>query len=151
MKIKNLYYVYKHIDPDNGELLYVGMGTGSRAWASGTSSGSSRSNEHAAWISDRYEEGYTMSDITLVIETLLNKEQALSIELNLIKEFKPRFNRLSKDFVNKKYTKEQAKEALTLFKSGVRYCDIPRELGLTSSNMSVLGKRMVESGEKFED
>ena len=27
-----MYYVYAHVAPDNGELLYIGKGTDARAW-----------------------------------------------------------------------------------------------------------------------
>lgn len=149
MKIQELYYVYHHTDPNTGEIKYVGMGTGSRAWASGTSSGSSRSDAHALWISDLYEQGFTMADIVTVCETLLSKQEALTIESERIKNEKPLFNRIGNQFVCTRYTKVQAQQAYDLFQAGVPYCAIPGVFGLYSSNKSVLGKRMVESGKKY--
>ena len=90
--IKDLYYIYQHVDPDTGEVVYVGLGTGSRAWATGTSSGSHRGKVHSAWLSDLYHQGYTMGEIAKVTTTLLTKDQALSLENEIIKALKPRYN-----------------------------------------------------------
>jgi len=149
--IKELYYLYQHVDPDSGEIVYVGIGTGSRAWATGTSSGSHRGEEHSAWINELYKTGYTMGDISKIVITLLSKIEALSIEDEYIKKLKPRFNKLGNPdlFLNKKFNEAEALEAYDLFLKGTPYYSIPKILNLDSSNMSVLGSRMVEAGKRI--
>ena len=149
--IKDLYYLYQHIDPDSGEIVYVGIGTGSRAWATGTSSGSHRSSEHGAWITELYKAGYTMGDISKIVVTLLSKQQALTFEDEYIKRLKPRFNKLGNPdlFLNKKFNETEALEAYNLFIKGTPYYSIPKILNLDASNMSVLGSRMVEAGKRI--
>lgn len=150
--IKELYYLCEHIDPDTGEVVYIGIGTGSRAWATGTSSGSHRYKDHSEWISNLYEQGYTMGDIVKVTHTLLTKDHALEIELQMIKSFKPKFNRLGNPdmFVCKSFSEEQALTALELFEEGYRYYEIPVYLGIKSTNRSVTGKRMVTAGQQIK-
>jgi len=149
--IKELYYLYQHVDPDSGEIVYIGMGTGSRAWATGTSSGSHRSPAHSMWISNLYEQGFTMGDIAKVTHTLLTKDHALDLELNLIKEVKPIYNRLGNPdkFYCKSFTPDQAILANELFEGGKRYYEIPDILNINSSNKSVTGKRMVTAGKQI--
>lgn len=90
-----------------------------------------------------------MADIVTVCETLLSKQEALTIESERIKNEKPLFNRLGNQFVCTRYTKVQAQQAYDAYKSGIPYCKIPGIFDLDSSNKSVLGKRMVESGKKY--
>jgi len=146
--IKELYYIYQHVDPDTGEIVYVGMGTGSRAWATGTSSSSMRGPMHSAWLTELYHQGYTMGDVAKVTNTLLTRQQAIQIENALIKELKPKYNIQGNPdvFINKKFTETQASEALIAHLNGTPYHAIPLLFELTSSNMSVLGSRMVIAG-----
>jgi hypothetical protein len=150
--IKDLYYLYEHCHPETGEIVYVGIGTGSRAWNSGTSSGSYREQEHADWIEQLYLQGYTMADIVKISCSLLDKKDALELEDKLIKEQRPKFNKLGNpdNYLNKKYTLEQALEARQMYYGGnIPYYMIPAYFNLASSNMSVLGKRMVETANKY--
>jgi len=55
----NKYYWYKHIDPDTQELVYVGHGSGGRAWQCGSTHSPLRSKEHLKWADDLLERGVT--------------------------------------------------------------------------------------------
>jgi hypothetical protein len=146
--MKELYYIYNHIDPQTGEIMYIGIGTGSRAWATGTSSGTSRSEDHTKWITDLYYMGYTMADVAVIIETMLDRPTALQKESSTIKLFKPLFNKQGNPDVFKayNYTEEHALRAVELLNSGVRLYQIPGILGIYSSNKSVTGARLVSAG-----
>lgn len=150
--MKNIYYLYEHRDPKTNKIVYIGMGTGSRAWACGASSSTSRDIDHKVWIEERYKEGYTMGDITIVTTTLLTKKEAFKMEYSLIQKYKPIFNKLSNPdvFRCKKFSAEMAKVAYTLWQDGVPYYKLPIYFDLEGSNMSVLGKRMVEAYTKIK-
>lgn len=88
-----VYYVYKHIDPRNSEVVYVGMGQKSRAWDMGTKSGPKRSKEHFEWFSCLEQEGYTLDELVKVPYKRLVKGEALKMEKTLVKDHGPRFNK----------------------------------------------------------
>ena len=82
-------YVYRHIDPDSGETVYIGMGTSCRAFRV---IGGHRSNEHKEWLESQYSKG----NCPVVFEaTGLTKTEAHDLERNLIHEEQPLFNKLS--------------------------------------------------------
>jgi hypothetical protein len=149
--MNNLNYVYSHIDPLTGEIMYIGMGTGGRAWASGSSSGTYRDPEHATWLEELFNMGYTMGDISKVLHKQKSRNDAYKIEHELILALKPIFNKIGNPDRNytRKFTEQQALTAVALHESGVKLCDIPRELGISSSNLSVLGARMLASGNRI--
>jgi len=142
------HYLYEHRCPETKDVVYVGVGKGSRAWASGESTGSARSEAHAIWLSNLFEQGYTMADVVFIQETLLSKEEALALELPRIKELKPKFNLLGNSFAARTFTKEQAIAANKAFREGTPYYKIPALFGMSPSNRSVVGKRMVQAGEQ---
>jgi hypothetical protein len=146
--MNNLNYVYGHVDPISGEILYIGMGKGARAWATGNSSGTHRKPDHKEWLQRLHLSGYTMGDITVIFQKMLSRNRAFSVEYEMIQDVKPVFNVVGNPdkHKSKKFTPEQALEALSLHEKGVRLCDIPRVIGIHSSNLSVLGLRMVSAG-----
>jgi len=86
------YYVYKHIDPRTGELLYVGYGSKERAWRCGHKGTSFRSKHYTDFMDTLLAEGFIPTDWVEIFARGLSKNEAYALEQALIKETKPRFN-----------------------------------------------------------
>jgi hypothetical protein len=83
----NRWYVYTHTDPDTGEIVYVGEGTGQRFAAVNT-----RSADHSKFLKEViHDKNLTCFSI---IESRLTKERAREIEKELIAKYNPKFNKL---------------------------------------------------------
>jgi hypothetical protein len=81
------WYVYTHTDPDTGEIVYVGEGTGQRFAAVNT-----RSADHSAFLKEVIHNKRT--DCFTIVESRLTKEQAREIERGLIARYNPKYNKL---------------------------------------------------------
>jgi len=82
-------YVYRHIDPNTKETVYIGMGTSCRAFRA---VGGHRSDEHREWLKNQYAVG----NCPVVFEaTGLTKTEAHDLERDLIHKEEPKFNSLS--------------------------------------------------------
>ena len=79
------YYVYLHLDQD--EIVYVGKGTGDRAYRSGNRG----SSVHSAFLNSKFNEG--ASDHVQIVEYGLTEKEALALEAELLKDSDYRFNR----------------------------------------------------------
>lgn len=80
------FYVYAHVDT-SGEMVYIGKGTGPRAW---NASSSSRQNpEHLTWLKAQSD----MLDVVHILERSLSATAAYAREAVLIQKHRPRFNR----------------------------------------------------------
>ena len=104
--------MYQHIDPETGELLYIGMGSYERAWLC---RGSNRKKNHQERLNELFALGHTMQDVVSIMANGLSKEAALSLELTKIEKFKPRFNNLSNP--DWKYPSKFADEVVTMIKA----------------------------------
>jgi hypothetical protein len=80
------WYVYTHTDPDSGEIVYVGEGTGQRFAAVNT-----RSADHSAFLKEMIHNKRT--DCFNIVESRLTKEQARAIEKQLIAKYNPKYNK----------------------------------------------------------
>jgi hypothetical protein len=80
------WYVYTHADPDTGEIVYVGEGTGQRFAAVNT-----RSADHSAFLKEMIHDKRT--DCFNIVESRLTKEQARAIEKQLIAKYNPKYNK----------------------------------------------------------
>lgn len=124
------YYVYKHVDPNTSELLYIGMGSGGRAWQVGKSHGPLRGEEHNEWSESLMAVGITPDKFVEIIQSGLEREEAYNLELSLIKEFRPKFN---KNFSRStKLSSDQVHEARVLKETGISYEAIGRELSVST-------------------
>jgi hypothetical protein len=115
------FYVYQHRDPETGEIVYVGVGCKGRAWHSGKNT---RSEEHARWMNDIFEDG---GNPVVFISTGLTKKQSLDIEMPMIEELNPKFNKLGTiDYRHKRstITRDQAVECSSLRGEGLSYREI---------------------------
>jgi len=111
LQINNDYYIYRHVDPTDHRLVYVGLGTGSRAWAMGTYRSTKdarygrRAGEHDAWMNSLMQKGFLPSDWVHIVEKQLTKEDAHKLELELIKTNQPIYNSIGTDKYKEKLRK----------------------------------------------
>ena len=85
------FYVYLHVDPDSGKVVYVGKGTAGRAWSCGSSTAvpgkrGNRTKEHNAWISQLLARGYTPADFVRIKWQALDEPTARRIEAELLEK-----------------------------------------------------------------
>jgi hypothetical protein len=126
----NKYYWYKHVDPDTQEVVYVGHGSGGRAWQCGSSHSPLRSKEHCKWADELLERGVTPDEWVEIGDRGISKEEAKETELQLIHELKPKFNK-SIRYPGLKFTAELYDIAVALRKGGCSYKTIADEIGLS--------------------
>lgn len=81
------HYVYAHILPETGEIIYIGVGTRERAYAS-----SHRKEPHLKVLNNLMDAGYTPSDYVVILAQGLSKSEAHTVELSLIDTIKPMMN-----------------------------------------------------------
>lgn len=86
------YYVYEHVDPENDELLYIGLGSYERAWLC---RGSNRTKDHQNKLKKLFASGFTMADIVSIRASGLTKQAAIDFEYKEIQKYKPKFNKSS--------------------------------------------------------
>lgn len=139
------YYVYQHVDPKTNTVVYVGLGQYDRAW---NVRKGHRSPDHVSWLSEMYEEGFTLHDIVFVTDKGLTKEQAARIEKEKIDSLRPLFNKLLN--VNhwqkgRKFDKEICEFSKALKDMGHTYKNIAFLLGSKNPINNVMSaKRMVQ-------
>jgi excinuclease UvrABC nuclease subunit len=84
------YYVYQHVNPETGEILYIGKGSYERAWMC---RGSNRNPEYTKYLNQFLDTGYTMFDIVTILHKGLTNKKAEELETELIQKIQPIFNR----------------------------------------------------------
>lgn len=89
------YYVYFYRCPETGEIMYVGKGTGSRAWNTSRMKGDTQ--ERHEWKQGLMEAGYLPDDWVMVsqIHRNITEEEALKEEKEYITHLQPLLNRQS--------------------------------------------------------
>ena len=130
------YYVYEHVDPRSGAILYIGMGTGSRAYATKTTKAKQsayghRSPEHSKHLDELLKEGYLPHEWINFPGRGLTKEEALSFEKELIKEISPLYNK-KQGVKSLKFSREDILEMKHLRYLGYYYSDIAKEMGCST-------------------
>lgn len=89
-----IFYVYIHKDPTTEDIKYIGMGSGQRAWMirnSNTTNASRyghRSKEHFEWFKNLEAVGYTLDQIVVIVKKQLSKQEALSLEKEMLSQSK---------------------------------------------------------------
>jgi hypothetical protein len=123
-----VYYVYKHVDPASGEVLYVGHGCRSRAWTNGSERTPLRSQEHVAHLEDLTQVGYVASDWVHIVHSGLTKSAACEIERGLIDQLRPTYNKeLGKKHL--RITPEEFTAFKEMREDGMSYKAIADEFG----------------------
>lgn len=119
-------YVYLHTCLITGQVLYVGVGTGERAWEW---RGNKRSKEHNELLRSWLQDGYIPSDWVSIVETNLTSKEATDLETKCIEQHKPIYNKLK----NPNYISEQWK-----FSEVHGFAKLLREMGYSYSNIAYL-------------
>jgi excinuclease UvrABC nuclease subunit len=123
-------YVYQYID-EFGDIVYVGQGVGGRAWFCGNMQGDTK--ERQKWKAEQLKKGRLPCDWVVISHRCLQKDEARSIETELIKEHQPLLNRLHTKHYNpsfKKWTDKHTSLAKGLREEGMGYENIGKVLGL---------------------
>jgi hypothetical protein len=112
------HYVYVHRDPRTGEVVYIGSGTGDRAW---TIRG--RGPEHQAWFAELRREGFQVGDAVTLLTGPLTEICSRDYEWFLTQRVRPRFDRQSR----RKYSWEQVADWRARHAAGHSFEKIARE------------------------
>lgn len=126
-----MFYVYKHVHPKTGVLLYVGYGQGERAWRTGQARSRIRNKDHSIELDRLLSEGYLPSDWVEVVHRGLEQKEAYNLEQQMIKELKPRYN-VDQQEIQTKLTKEQFDEMKSLRASGATYKSVASKVGVST-------------------
>ena len=131
------YYVYFHIDPETDEIVYIGSGTGERAWCvrpgKKLKGGGHRKPEHSFWCYQLMDAGLTPEDWVYIKQRGMTRIEARQYEEQLIKKHKPLFN--YKRGVNFILSDEQVIECFDLRDLGYSYSAIAQKIN--TSTMTV--------------
>ena len=126
-----IYYVYKHIDPRNGELFYIGHGARGRAWIHGSKRSVLRSQEHLERLESLTQDGFVATDWVELECSGLSKKAACGLEQSLIRELKPTYNK-PQGLHNLKAVPELVKGFRGLRESGLSYQKVAEATGVSS-------------------
>lgn len=133
-----MHYVYRHVCPDTGEVVYVGAGSAARAWICAKAKPGlrygSREPSHADWLHALFARGFTMDQLVVVTHRGLSKIDAHKIEREEVRQLNPRFNQYSGGH-NSKMTAEQVAWAKNVYGSEAypSYKSIADKLNLTTT------------------
>ncbi len=133
--LPTLYYVYIHIDPQTREILYVGEGSGQRAWMclGGYSEVryGHRSPQHARAIQELMKRGFLPCDWVHIIHRGLTKSEARRKEQEVIRKLSPRFNRpMGKKLL--KINGAKLNKAVRLRASGLSYREVADQIDVAT-------------------
>lgn len=131
-------YVYKHVDPITHQLLYVGKGTGQRAWACNGGYANARygnrSKAHSTHLKALMLQGYLPCDWVQIVKRGLTAPAAFKLETALIESLKPCFNSVM-GLKNLKLSLVQITRARELRAKGMAYAAIAS--AIDTSTMTV--------------
>jgi len=130
------YYTYLHIDPETDEVLYVGMGQGTRAYYFGTNPSDKtryghRDAEHSAHLTRLYESGLLPHEWVEFVENHVDKETAKATEKEFIEKCSPKYNK--KAGIKSLLFSEQEVIAIQQMRNdGMIYRHIAEEMGCST-------------------
>jgi hypothetical protein len=128
MSQSSIYYTYKHIHPETKEVVYVGYGSGHRAWTFNALV--FRQQPHLTFLQDLMQDGWLPCDWVIIHSRNKTKQEAKTEEKALISLFDPKFN-THKGFgsMTCSIKKKDAKELRAL---GLSYSQIKNKMKLSS-------------------
>lgn len=124
---KRHYYVYQHVNPITKEVVYIGCGKKDRAWVSQKNH---RQPEHYERLLFYYDQGYTLSDIVVIVKQGLTKKEAHTMEQCLILESKPTLNRAKG--LNSYVGLEELRQAKEMREKGMTFKQIANKMNTTT-------------------
>jgi len=125
-----IHYVYKHVDPRDGKLLYIGHGSRGRAWTHGSDKTVLRSQEHLSHLEEMTQDGFVASDWVEMVYSGLDKSDACLKEQELIRQLNPLYNKPQGKKVLK-LTPEQYSLCLQMRQDGLFYHQIADEMNVS--------------------
>lgn len=125
------YYVYVHRDLETFEIVYIGHGSGGRAWQCGSTHSPLRCKEHCEWSDKALNQGRTPDEWVQIIMSNMSKEAAKTEEKKLIWMYKPKFNK-SIRFPLLKFTPDLYDKAIKMREKGLSYEAIGLNLQLST-------------------
>lgn len=135
------YYVYLHVDPDSGKVVYVGKGTAGRAWSCGSSTAvpgkrGNRTKEHNEWISQLLARGFTPADFVKIHRQALSEREARHIEATLLENYSAHalFNRPC-GLANLKITPEKARAGSEALAKGATWEEAATLVGVSKQTL----------------
>ena len=126
-------YLYFHISLETGDVVYVGTGSGGRAWAS--SKTHRRNAAHRNWLASMDEQGLTPDQYVSIEYKNFNRALVLKKEQECIAELSPVFNYTGKWDWCLSLSDDQITLSKLLREEGMGYKAIAKEVG--SSAMTV--------------
>jgi LysM repeat protein len=142
----NPFYVYLHTDPVTREIVYVGKGSGNRAW---TIAKGQRSDAHCEWYYEYEKKGYTMDELVTIYSKSLTSEEAKELENKCIRDFNPVFNKKPGSL---KMTKEMLETAKEMQDAGKTLSAISEEFGVSHTTIQrALTGKTVSVREVYEN
>lgn len=134
------YYVYTHHDPETHELMYIGKGSGGRAWD--VTRCRNENPGHQKWMICLLENGYIPTDWVSIESKNLTEEQARNRELQLIHSNPSRFNRQSGEKQHQaKLTNKQAIEIYKRIHSGEKAKALSEEFKVSKAAIYHIKKK----------
>jgi len=126
-----IYYVYNHVDPRDGSLLYIGHGCRGRAWIHGSKKTCLRSQDHLNHLESMTRDGFVATDWVSIIVQGISKKDAAKYEQELIRDTEPTYNMPQGKHLLK-VTPEIYKLCKELRDDGLYYSQIADEVGLSA-------------------
>lgn len=139
------FYVYLHVDPIYKETMYIGIGQYDRAWCIRKNQ---RKKNHVEWVEELFNQGFTLSDIVKITHNRISKQEALSIERQMIESVKPKFNELMNPdhwLRNRQHPKHIAEFASLLYQCGYSYVNTAYLMGANKGDKHMTIKRMINN------
>jgi len=128
---RKIFYTYSHFDPHTKEIVYIGYGSGGRAWNCGSNFSTDRGQPHYQWFDSWFEQGFTPDQMVEILNKGLTASEALEQETALIRKFRPIFNKTIRK-TSLKANPEKYYKALNLREQGLSYNKIGKEIGLST-------------------
>jgi len=143
----NKHYVYQHVDPTTGEIVYIGMGTGGRAWGI-LNKNKKHHLEHRLFLDNLLELGYLPNDWVKIIERNLTKENAFLKELKLIHELGiPKFNFSNGEKQwSSKLNDSQVLDIMGLLKTDIKHKKIAEQFNVSKATIDKISQRKTHRG-----
>lgn len=82
-------YIYAHVNPETGEVLYIGQGQGYRAWDSHR-----RNHLHHTFMENLAQQGYAPTEWGVILCAGLSVKEARAVETLFIQQLRPAFNQM---------------------------------------------------------
>ena len=140
-------YIYAHILPTTGEVIYIGSGQQERAWSL-----YKRSDPHQSILNNIQRMGYSPSDYVVILAKGLVQKNAQEQEYLLIREMRPMLNQQGNGAANAGrgeanhlavFTDAQVISIRELYATGnISMRAIARQMGtgVTSTRKAIQGK-----------